>query len=89
MGEAAEFFQSDGIILTGSKTGDPPHQEQLTELRERSSLPIIIGSGVTDHNICNYKNADAVIVGSFFKEDGMWHKQIQESRIQRLLASFT
>lgn len=29
MARAAEFFLSDGIILTGTETGDPPNVENL------------------------------------------------------------
>ena len=34
MAKAAEFFQSDGIILTGSSTGQEANPEELENVRK-------------------------------------------------------
>ncbi|XP_058456220.1 uncharacterized protein F13E9.13, mitochondrial [Malaya genurostris] len=79
---AAEFFCSDGIVLTGKATGIETNVEDLQSLINTVTLPLIIGSGVTLHNIENYWNcADAAIIGSYFKHDGDWKNDLCESKI--------
>ena len=78
---AAEFFLSDGLVITGSHTGDPARPEQLKELKQQLKLPVIVGSGVTDTNLQDYIDADALIVGSHFKDGGLWSNEISPERI--------
>ncbi|VDP06728.1 unnamed protein product [Soboliphyme baturini] len=83
--EAAKFFLSDGVIITGKKTGSPPSIQDFLELRNGTSLPVIIGSGVTDQNVSKFAEADALIVGSYFKKDGIWSNDVEFSRVKRLV----
>ncbi|XP_045463411.1 uncharacterized protein F13E9.13, mitochondrial [Harmonia axyridis] len=83
--KAAEFFLSDGVILTGSSTGSPADTNDLQELRRHLNLPILVGSGVTATNLKSYKEADAFIVGSHFKRDGIWYNELHEERIKRFM----
>ena len=84
--KAAEFFLSDGIIITGSATGEEANLDEITEVKKASSLPVIIGSGVTAGNICRYYNiADAFIVGSYFKYDGNWQNGVDKNRVEKFL----
>lgn len=88
MAKAAEFFQSDGIILTGMSTGQEANPLELENLRnalDGSALPICIGSGITSFNVDAFKNADAFIVGTFFKKDGKWKNELDENRIIKML----
>ncbi|GLV45805.1 uncharacterized protein CBL_02825 [Carabus blaptoides fortunei] len=39
--KAAEFFFSDGVILTGTATGDPANINELVELKNNVSLPML------------------------------------------------
>jgi uncharacterized protein len=85
--KAAEFFLSDGIIVTGDSTGEEADVSELSEVKQNSKLPIIIGSGITAENIDKYYNlADAFIVGSYFKKEGNWENGIDEARVKKLLA---
>lgn len=85
--KAAEFFLSDGLIITGTSTGAEADVSELSEVKQNSKLPIIIGSGITAENIDKYYNlADAFIVGSYFKKDGNWENGIDEARVKKLLA---
>lgn len=82
---AAEFFRADGLVVTGTTTGQPPGTSDLVEVRGASNLPLIVGSGVTTDNIASFLEiADAVIVGSAIKEDGNWAKPIDPVRAARL-----
>lgn len=42
----------------------------VLEVKEATNLPVLIGSGITVDNVECYSQADAFIVGSYFKKDG-------------------
>lgn len=84
--KAAEFFQSDGLIVTGQSTGIEPALDELKEIRNNSKLPILIGSGITIDNIERYFNlADSFIVGSHFKDNGDWKNAVEKIRVAKFL----
>ena len=83
----AEFFLSDGVIITGSTTGKEPTVEDLKEV-EDLKIPKLIGSGLTAENIGGFKQcADGFIVGSYFKKDGFWQNELDPERIKRFLSN--
>jgi membrane complex biogenesis BtpA family protein len=85
--KAAEFFLSDGIVITGSATGEEVDIAELNSLKQNSKLPIIIGSGITSDNISNYYDlADLFIVGSYFKKEGNWKNKVDKDRVEKLLS---
>ncbi|XP_051918755.1 uncharacterized protein F13E9.13, mitochondrial isoform X1 [Hippocampus zosterae] len=69
---AAEFFLSDGLILTGKSTGAQADPKELTDVMQAVSLPVLVGSGVTHDNVDRYLGASGLIVGSHFKSGGSW-----------------
>lgn len=79
---AAEFFLSDGVVLTGQATGSPADEDELNSLFGRTKLPIVIGSGVTLDNVETYfPKSNALIIGSYFKEGGQWQFPLSEQRV--------
>ena len=83
---AAEFFLSDGLILTGAATGEAASLSELRAVHDASPLPVLVGSGITDANVRDYAPlADALIVGSFFKHGGDWRHPLDPDRIRRLM----
>lgn len=87
--KAAEFFLSDGVIVTGSATGEETDLDQLKTVRGSTKLPVIIGSGITSQNIIKYLDfADGFIVGSFFKKAGNWQNPLDIKRIDSLVDKF-
>ena len=69
--QAAEFFLTDGLILTGATTGAAASVEELRAVAAVAQTPILIGSGITAENLADYQpHADAVIVGSYVKQGG-------------------
>ena len=52
------------------------------------SVPTIVGSGITTENIVNYPLADAFIVGSSIKKDGVWNSPIDLDRARELVRAF-
>ncbi len=84
--EAAEFFLSDGVIITGTHTGKPVNQQELAGVYAVAKLPVLVGSGVTPDGLANIWNtSDAFIVGSYFKKDGDWKNEPDPQRIQALI----
>ena len=84
--KAAEFFQSNGIIVTGATTGDPADPDDVIKVKEATNLPVIIGSGINLNNIKKYYEAgDAFIIGSYFKQGGYWKNEIDPDRVKSLV----
>ncbi|XP_062544967.1 uncharacterized protein F13E9.13, mitochondrial isoform X3 [Armigeres subalbatus] len=85
--KAAEFFRSDGIVLTGTSTGCETNVDDLKDLHNEIELPLIVGSGVTVENVSEYWNiADAAIVGSYFKQKGHWKGDLSEVKVQEFMS---
>lgn len=81
--QAAEFFLSDGLIVTGSSTGKAVNLADLKCLKDKIHIPVVIGSGISADNITEYwDHASAFIVGSYFKEDGFWKNPICAERLK-------
>ena len=89
MAEASHFFLSDGVVLTGQATGSPVNCREMREVRDVTAthgIPLIIGSGVTETNVEQYyKCADALIVGSHFKENSHWMNDVDRSHVERFM----
>nr|XP_029732831.1 uncharacterized protein F13E9.13, mitochondrial isoform X2 [Aedes albopictus] len=84
--KAAEFFRSDGIVITGASTGCETNVNDVESLINETKLPLIIGSGITMENIPKYWNkADAAIVGSHFKEGGHWQGELCDIRVRAFM----
>jgi uncharacterized protein len=80
--KTAEFFNADGIIITGSFTGANPHEMDVNSVKKDTKLPVIIGSGIDIENIENYFSiADAFFVGSYFKKGNFWKNGIDENKV--------
>ncbi len=62
---------ADAVIVTGDATGSPVDWEDLREAKVASTVPVYIGSGVTDATVRQaLEIADGVIVGSAVKRGG-------------------
>jgi membrane complex biogenesis BtpA family protein len=82
---AVEFMLGDAVIVSGNATGEPPRASDVREAKSRCRLPILLGSGVTIENISEfYDTADGFIVGSYFKEGGLWSNTVERARVERL-----
>ena len=87
--KAAEFFITDGVIITGSATGEAASVVDIVEVKKNVKCPVLIGSGLTTENIEKYFNfADGFIVGSYFKRDGYWANEIDASRVNKFVEKF-
>lgn len=81
--KAAEFFHTDGLIITGVATGQETSPQEARDLAGKLKTPLLIGSGVTKDNVDQYFNeAQAVIVGSHFKRNGEWQEEICDQNVE-------
>lgn len=83
---AAEYFLSDGLIVTGAATGEAASLTELQAVAAAVKIPVLVGSGITAANVKTYlPHADGFIVGSDFKRGGYWANPLDPGRIHRLL----
>jgi membrane complex biogenesis BtpA family protein len=84
--KAATFFGADGVIVTGIATGQTIRVNDLGTARVATTLPLIVGSGVTPDSVKDlFAYADALIVGSWYKKDGIWFNPPEEKRARELV----
>lgn len=84
--KAAEFFLSDGVIITGTATGEKALVEEVKAVKLSVKIPVIVGSGIDERNIHEYWDmADAFIVGSSMKEHGKWENPVDLNRARELV----
>ncbi len=84
--KAAEFFGADGVIITGIATGQAIKINDLGTARVATPLPLMVGSGVTPESVKDlFAYADALIVGSWYKKDGLWSNPPDAKRAKELV----
>lgn len=81
----AEYFLSDGVVLTGHSTAEPVDKEQLNSVLDAVDIPVLVGSGATVDNVTQYLHCHAIIVGSHFKYNGVWSNDIDNDRVLRFM----
>ena len=85
---AAEFFLADGVIVTGTTTGQPADPQEVKAVQEAVRIATLVGSGITAPNLAAYAAADGFIVGSWVKRDGLWSNPLDSGRLQALVSAF-
>ena len=89
MAKNAEFFGSDGVIITGSSTGSEASTEEINYVYKSCALPVLIGSGITYDNLDNYVSiSDGLIVGTYFKKNNFWKNDLDEEKIIKFVEKF-
>lgn len=82
----AEFFGADGVIVTGAATGQPTDLADVHAARGATTLPVLVGSGVTPASAPGLlRHADALIVGTAIKAGGVWSGAVDRDRCQALV----
>lgn len=82
-----EFFDADGVIATGQRTGDAVTDDELAGIRRATGLSLLVGSGVTGGNVGRMlAQANAVIIGSSLKAGGVWWNPVEEARVRSFMA---
>lgn len=83
----AEFFDADAVIVTGQRTGNTADPDELAAISRSTSLPVLVGSGVTKDNVgAIFEHADAVIIASSLKYDGSWWNEVDPRRVDEFMS---
>jgi membrane complex biogenesis BtpA family protein len=86
----AEFFGADALVVTGAATGQPTRPADLQRAKQAVNVPIVVGSGTSPDNLESlWPYADAFIVGSFIKRDGLWSNPPDPARLKRFMDRVT
>lgn len=83
--KAAEFFSVDGVVVSGMATGSPADPAEVDAVSHVIGVPTIIGSGITAENLGRYRGADAFIIGSSVKSDGIWSGKLDAARTRAIV----
>jgi membrane complex biogenesis BtpA family protein len=75
---------ADALIVTGIATGAAADPARLAELRRTVDAPLILGSGLTAGNASRFGDADAAIVGTSLKTNGI----VDAARVEAVVRAF-
>ncbi len=85
----AEFFDVDGVIVTGQRTEVPPDVDELAAVDAAARVPVLVGSGMTPDNIAAYMpHAAGFIVGSCLRVGGRFMGRLDPERLERFARAF-
>lgn len=57
----------------------------ITEIKAHATVPVLLGSGIAVGNIEDFFTADAVIVGSSFKEGNTWSGALNTAQVRTFI----
>lgn len=78
----AEEALADVLIVTGETTGIETPLEDIRKVKNNTRLEVVVGSGANLNNLNETLTiADAIIVGSAFKESGNTHEPVALSKV--------
>jgi len=84
--KAAAFFKSDGLVITGNATGEEADIMDVATLTQELDVPVLVGSGISVSNVEAFApHCDAMIVGSYFKQEGNWENPPDLLRIKTFM----
>ncbi|XP_017596322.1 PREDICTED: LOW QUALITY PROTEIN: uncharacterized protein F13E9.13, mitochondrial [Corvus brachyrhynchos] len=63
----------------------PLRPRSSCEVKHAVKIPVLVGSGVTLENVKNYLDADALIIGSYFKKEGYWANAVDPDRVKKFM----
>jgi membrane complex biogenesis BtpA family protein len=86
--KAAVFNLADGVIVTGSSTGEEAEPSDVTAVVKAVRAPVLVGSGLTPANVARYGAAHGFIVGSSVKTDGLWSNALDSARVRAMAEAF-
>jgi len=77
----------DGLIISGIGTGKEVLPEDLKQVKQVTSLPVFIGSGIRVDNLSAFCVADGFIIGTALKEGGIVEAPIAQKQVQTFAES--
>ena len=74
------------MIVTGCSTGVETASSDLEKVRKSISIPVAVGSGVTEKNIAEkMRTADILIIGTTLRKGGKMSEPIDEAQARAIL----
>jgi len=79
----------DGICVSGLTAGAPTDSQSLKIVKDAAgNVPVFVNTGVRDDNVAEQLAiADGAVVGTYFKEDGVFENRVSLPRVQKLMAA--
>lgn len=74
----------DGLIVSGIGTGRRASPQDLQTMKQITTLPVLVGSGVRIDNLSAYHEADGFIVGTSLKMEGRLEARVDAKRVRAL-----
>ena len=88
LAQGMALHRADAVVVTGGHTGELPVADDLKAVRGATTLPVLVGSGVTPDNVRElFPFVDGVIVGSALKEGGVWNAPVSEQRVEAMVVA--
>ena len=82
----AQHQGADAVIVTGCSTGVETASSDLEKVRKSISIPVAVGSGVTEKNIAEkMRTADILIIGTTLRKGGKMSEPIDEAQARAIL----
>ena len=78
----------DGLCISGVTAGSAADVEELRAAKAAAgATPVIVNTGVTDENVAELLGVcDGAIVGTFFKENGVFERRVDHERIAKFMS---
>lgn len=78
----------DAVIVSGEATGKATSLNDLQIVKKASSVPVVIGSGMSLENVeALIEHADGFIIGSYFKKEGKAINDLDPQRIAEFMTA--
>jgi membrane complex biogenesis BtpA family protein len=85
---AAEFFLADGVIVTGGSTGESASPDEVLDVVGGTTVPVLVGSGITPANLRQFSTAHGFVVGSSMKRGGRWCNELDRDAVRSIAKAF-
>jgi membrane complex biogenesis BtpA family protein len=78
----------DALCVSGLTAGAPTDTQILTKVKAAAGdVPVIVNTGVRANNAVEQLSiADAAVIGTFFKKDGVFENPADQSRVEELMS---
>jgi predicted TIM-barrel enzyme len=85
---AAELFLADGVVVTGTASGQEASPGDVRDAAGAVRLPVLVGSGLSARNLARYGEAQGFIVGSSLKQGGLWSNPVDRTAVESMAQAF-
>lgn len=87
--DLAERGLADVLIVSGDRTGAETSAAHIDVVRSATTLPLLVGSGATPDNVHKVlPHVNGVIVGTFFKKDGVGPNVVDDARVEAFVKRY-